>query len=61
MRQNLIIKKSNIVTNILSIQAYVQGFDFETVAFKEFVNMFEQMEIKESIYECGVEPFFFKH
>ena len=31
-------------------QAYVQGFDCETISFKEYV-FFERMEIAESIYE----------
>ena len=32
-------------------QAYVQGFDYEYITFKKNVNMFERMEIAESIYE----------
>ena len=34
----------------------MQGFDFEFITFKESVNMFEPMEIAESIYEGVVEP-----
>ena len=29
---------------------YVQGFDFEYITFKNVVNMFERMDIAESIY-----------
>ena len=32
-------------------QVYVQGFDCESILFKKDVNMFEQMDIAESIYE----------
>ena len=32
-------------------QAYVQGFDCESISFKKYVNMFERMEIAESIDE----------
>ena len=32
-------------------KAYVQGFDCETISLKKYVNMFERMEIAESIYE----------
>ena len=39
-----------IMPNSCSEQAYVQGFDCEYISFKEAVNMFEQMEIAESIY-----------
>ena len=37
-------------------QAYVQGFDYEYILFKNAVNMFENMEIPESIYQGVVEP-----
>ena len=37
--------------NIWSKQAYVQGFDFESILFKKYVNTFEQMEIAEFIYK----------
>ena len=36
-------------------QAYVQGFDFETITLEKAVNMFELMEIAETIYEDVVE------
>ena len=39
-----------------SKQAYVQGFYCESITFKNTVNMFECMEIAESIYEGVVEP-----
>ena len=42
--------------NSWSKQAYVQGFDCESITFKEAVNMFDCMEISESIYEGVVEP-----
>ena len=45
----------NIMPNSWSKQAYVQGFDFESITFKKAVNMFEHMEIAESIYEGVVE------
>ena len=34
----------------------MQGFDYESINFKADVNMFEQMEIVESMYEGLVEP-----
>ena len=37
-----------------SKQAYVKGFDFECITSKNTVNMFECMEITDSIYECVV-------
>ena len=37
-------------------QAYVQGFDCESISFKKAVNMFECMEITEYIYKGVVEP-----
>ena len=42
--------------NIWSKQAYVQGFDCRSILFIEAVNIFERMEIAESIYEDVVEP-----
>ena len=39
-----------------SRQAYVQGFDCKSITFNKSVNMFERMEITESIYEGIVEP-----
>ena len=41
----------NSIPNSWSKQAYVQGFNCETISFKRSVNMFERMEISESIYE----------
>ena len=46
----------NSVPNILSKQAYVQIFDCELITLNKAVNMFEHMEISESIYEVVVEP-----
>ena len=46
----------NSIPNRWSRQAYVQGFDCEYINFKKAVNMFERMEIDESIYEGIVEP-----
>ena len=40
----------NSMTNIWSKQAYVQGFGCESISFKKSVNMFEGMEISETIY-----------
>ena len=39
-----------------SKNAYVQGFDCESTSFQKAVNLFQQMEIAESIYEGLVEP-----
>ena len=44
-----------------SKQVYVQGFDCESITFKKAVNMFESMEISESIYEVVLEPSYKKH
>ena len=49
------------MTNIWSRQAYVQGFDCEFISFKISVNMFERMEISESIYEGVVTPSYKKN
>ena len=38
----------NSILNSWSKPAYVQGFDFETIMLKDFVNIFEQMDISES-------------
>ena len=46
------------MTNGQSKQAYVQGFHCETITFKKYVSMFEQMEITETVYEGVVEPCF---
>ena len=42
--------------NRWSKQVYVQGFDCEYISFKKAVNMFEQMDIAEYIYEDVAEP-----
>ena len=39
-----------IMTNRWSKQAYVQGFDCDTISLKKAVNMFERMVIAERIY-----------
>ena len=49
---------SNNIPKIWSKQAYVQGFDGETIYFKNDVNMFERMEIAKSIYEGVVTPYY---
>ena len=36
--------------------AHIQGFDFESITFKNDVNMFERMGISKSIYNGVVEP-----
>ena len=46
----------NSIPNSWYIQAYIQGFDGESITFKKSVNIFERMEISESIYEGVVEP-----
>ena len=46
----------NSMPNSWSRQAYVQGFDCWSTTFKKAVNMFDRMEISESIYEGVVEP-----
>ena len=42
---------SNSMPNSWSKKAYVQSFDWKNISLKKFVNMFDQMEIYESIYE----------
>ena len=44
----------NRMPNSRSKQPFVQGFDCESILFKKAVNIFERMEIAESIYG-GVE------
>ena len=44
------------MSNIWYRQAYVQGFDCESITFKKDVNMFERMGISESIYKGVVDP-----
>ena len=46
----------NIIPNSWSKNAYVQVFDCNYITFKTAFNMFERMDISESIYECLVEP-----
>ena len=46
----------NSMPNSWSKQAHVQGFDCEYITFNKSVNMFERMEIAESIYEGVLEP-----
>ena len=41
-------------------QAYIQGFDCESISLKKAVNIFEHTEITESIYEGVVEPYYKK-
>ena len=45
----------NRTPNSWSKQAYVQGFDCESILFKKAVNVFDRMEIAESIYKGVVE------
>ena len=45
----------NIIPNYWCKQAYVQGFDCNSISFKNTVNIFERMEIAEYIYEDAVE------
>ena len=42
--------------NIWYKQAYVKGFDCGSISFNKAVNMFEKMEISDSIYKGVVEP-----
>ena len=49
-----------IMPNIWSKQAYVQGFDCETISLKKDVNMFDRIEISETIYECVLTPYYYK-
>ena len=44
-----------------SKQSYVQGFYCETIYFKNDVNMFERMEIDESIYDGVVKSSYLKN
>ena len=46
----------NIMLNSWPKQEYVQGFDCKSYYFKEAVNMFEHMDIAESIYEGVITP-----
>ena len=51
----------NSMPNSWSKQAYIKGFDWEFITFKKAVNIFERMEISESIYEGVVELSYKKH
>ena len=51
---NEILPKSML--NIWSKQAHLRVFDCKSIDFKKAVNMFDHMEIAESIYEGVVEP-----
>ena len=56
MTDNIVgIKLNKILHSIMptswSKQAYVQGFDCESITFKRAVNMFDRMETADSIYE----------
>ena len=44
------------MSNIWSKKSYVQGFYCEYISFLKSVNMFEIMEITESVYKGVVEP-----
>ena len=46
--------------NIWSRQAYLQGFDCESITFIKYSNMFERMEITDYIYKGVVEPYYKK-
>ena len=48
----------NSIPNRWSKHAYVKGFDCESNTLKKAVNMFERMEISESIYERVVAQFY---
>ena len=45
----------NILPNGRTKKAYVQGFDCETIHLKKSINMFECMEIAETIHEVVLE------
>ena len=51
---NEIILKS--MSNGWSKQAYVQAFYCETISYKKSVNMFERIEIADTVYEVSVKP-----
>ena len=46
----------NIMINGSSKQAYIQAYDCKTISFRWVINMFDHMEIAESIYEGVVSP-----
>ena len=51
---NTILLKS--MPDIFSKQAYVQGFDCEAVSFKRAADIFDYMEMSESVNEDVVPP-----
>ena len=44
------------MTNRWYRQDYVQGFDYESITLKKYVNMFDRMQFHKYIYEGVVEP-----
>ena len=50
----------NSIPNSWSKKAYVQDFGWDSIALNKSFNMFERMEIAESIYEGVEEPFYKK-
>ena len=46
----------NSMPNSWSKQAYVQGFDWKSINLKQSVNLFERMDIAESMFKGVVEP-----
>ena len=48
----------NTMPNRWSKKVYVQGFYYESILFKKAVNMFERMDISESIYKVVVEHYY---
>ena len=46
----------NSMQNSWYKQAHLQGFDYDTISFKQSVNMFELMEISENTYKGVVTP-----
>ena len=57
MNENLL----NSMPNSWIKQACMQGFDCGYIFFKKSFNMFELIDIFESIYEGVVEPLYFKN
>ena len=50
----------NSMTSSWSSQSYVQGFDCNSISFKNSVELFERTEISEITYEGVVTPFYKK-
>ena len=48
----------NIIPNIWIWQAYVQGFDCESITIEEYINMLEHIIIIEYVYEGILEPYY---